>query len=160
MEEEAREFAEKMAKQMRSILEEGREATPVCFARTKNGDTLVVGFEFISERSKDAAAAAMRILEKMPEVEFIVFLTDAWMAELTKEELGNADLSQGVRNMPKRKEAIIANIFGRNRFSEFGRWIYERVNGKPVFSSSMEWVMPSHSAGRFAMDHDLEELWD
>ncbi len=153
MSEAAREFAEQMANIMRSILESGREAMPACFIRKKSGEVTILGFDFPEgdgARSKDMAAVAMRLMMQLPEVEYIVFLSDAWVARVKPGE--SLDYSEGVRNIPGRKECIIASLFGRERLTELGQWHYERVEGRAVFTPAMEWMVPEHAEGRFVME--------
>ena len=150
----AREFAERMAGIMKSILESGLEAMPLCFARRKDGKSMMIGFEFPesdNEKSKDVAGIAMQILASDPGVDYVVFLSDAWYASFKKGEYEQADLSGGVRGLPQRKETIIVSLFGQNRLTELGQWHYERVDGKPVFEPTMEWMVPDEAYGRFAV---------
>jgi len=152
----AREFAEKMAGIMKGILESGREAMPLCFAKRKDGRSMMIGFEFSeseSEKSKDVAAIAMRVLASDPGVDYVVFLSDAWYASFKKGEYEQADLSEGVKGLPQRKETIVVSLFGKNRLTELGQWHYERVNGKPVFEPKLEWMVPESAAGRFVPGH-------
>ena len=150
---ETHEFVEQAAQKMKSILEQGREAIPICLVRLKDDQVFVLGFED-GGKGKDQAAYAMRVLLQLPEVDYVVFLSDAWMATVEKTQYENLDLSQGVRNIPGCKEAIIASVFGRSRFTEVGYWTYERVDGKLVFSPAMVWQTPDSSEGRFVPNNN------
>ena len=145
----SRKFAEEMAQSMRSILEEGRDAIPMCFARRSDGKVLSIALSFEDDggESKDFAAYAMRLIAQFPDTEYVVFLADAWMATLKKEEY--QEFEGSVRNIPGRKEAIVVSVFGRNCLTEVGHWAYEKVNGKLVFPEAMTWMTPETCEGRF-----------
>lgn len=100
----------------------------------------MVGFQFNGEQSKDAASMAIRTMAKMPGIAYVVFLTDAWVAVLEGKQSQTVDVSRGVKNVPGRKEAIVASIFGRGDKADVGHWIYDRdKDGKPVFGE-FEWT--------------------
>ncbi|MBO0887466.1 hypothetical protein J2P12_00035 [Candidatus Bathyarchaeota archaeon] len=145
-----RELAELMAGKMKSIIEAGEEALPVCLIHRKDTDEIgVFGFEFDDEHSKDMAANAMRLINKMPQVDYLVFLCDAWWASIKTSDMKNVDLSQGVRNVPDRQEAIVASIYTKLEVPEMGYWIYAHHNGQVKFTEKMEWMSCDHAEGRF-----------
>jgi hypothetical protein len=156
-----REFAESMALKMKGILESGQPAMPVAFAHSINDEILVIGFEFPDEASKDIASLVIKLMNQNKAIDYIIFLTDAWIATVKTSNLENVDLSQGVRNIPGRQEAIVASIFTKLMVPEVGYWIYERGeaggdHSKPVFHEKMKWLGPVdnlEATGRFVPEN-------
>jgi|SRR5215475_14537795 len=154
MNENARQLAEAMAAKMRKILERGEEAMAVCLAiRSQGKPPMLIGLPMPNEQSKDMAALAMHALESQPDIEYILFLSDAWTAKLKGDAREVYQEYGSVQAIPGRQEAIIASVFGRNHLTELGQWIYERVHGKLVFSPAMEWIVPDSAEGRFVGGH-------
>ena len=148
---EARELAVAMAGHMKRQIEAGQQADPVLFAHNLDDQVALISLEFPDELHKDIAAYAMRMLAKIPEVDYVLFLSECWMATIERKEQGDVDLSQGVRNYPGRTETIIASIFRKNGKPDVGSWPFLRdAYGKAVFSEKLEWFPENGSfEGRF-----------
>jgi len=148
---EAKELAVAMARQMKQIIESGRQADPVLFVHNLDDQVALIDLEFPDELHKNMAAHAMRMLAKIPEVDYVLFLSEYWMATIDREKDGDIDLSQGVRNYPGRTEAIVASIFRKNSKPDVGSWPFLRdAYGKAVFSEKLEWFPDTGSfEGRF-----------
>lgn len=149
--DDARQFAEEMASIMKAMIEDGKEVMAMCFSRMKDKRVSLLGLPFPDDRSKDVAAMIMRLIRADPEVDYVVFLSDVWTAEIKQQPGEEVDYSLPVRKRPDRQEAVIATLFGRNRLTEFGKWKYERQSGKVIFSPKMEWMVPDSSKGRFVV---------
>ena len=146
-----REVAQDMAQSMRKILESGKEAIPICVIVPKTGKSIIVGFEFPkgAPEAKDQAAQFMQRMQRDPEVDYVIFLSDAWCAKaVTQEEYQKYG---SVEAMPGRSEGILVNVFGRERFTELGAWRYRRENGKLIFETpQIEWYdKATQVEGRF-----------
>jgi len=157
MKETPREFAQKMAQSMREILEGGREAIPLCFVVPKQGKINIVAFEFPEgqgSRPKDTAAYVMQMFKKDPEIDFVVFLSDAWCVEIRGNKGNVMEEYQkygSVKDMPQRSEGIVVSIFGNRRLNDLGTWKYRRQGKKLVFATpQIEWQEgASQIEGRF-----------
>ena len=145
--EEVRQFAEEMAKTMKSMIEAGDEAMPIAFVHRRDGQNEAFMFELRDVESKEGTATVLRLLTARPNVEFVVFLTDAWMAAMKLgKEIDLSPYGESVKNMPGRTEVIVASIFRKGQPGEIGHWKHE---GK-VFAPKMEWLpWGSELTGRF-----------
>ena len=143
-----REFAESMALKMKGIIESGEAAMPICCAhRQDTNEMLLIGIELPNEYAKDMAALAIKMLARTPEIDYVIFLTDAWMKSMKQEEYQK--FTGSLKNVPDRQEAIIASIYTKAGTPDLGSWVYAREDGLIKFTEKMKWHEPSFAEGRF-----------
>lgn len=142
---EPKQYATEMARRMKEIIEEGKDALPMTFAVDFDNKVILIATPFSGEdqgeRAKDGAAIMMRMVANQPETRFVVFMSDSWVKTVEPNE--SVDASKGLKNVPGRTEAIVITVFGKEigREPMMGTWNYGRDSAnKPVFEPEIQWV--------------------
>jgi hypothetical protein len=109
--------------------------------------------------TKEALAALCKILIQSPDVRFFIFLSDSWTRVVKEEEMKDLDMSQGVKNMPGRKEAISVTVYDCvTQKTHGGTWPYDRDDqGHPQFLP-FEWMVDAEINSRFTpLDRQVQQ---
>ncbi len=148
-----KEFAEDMMKNMKSIIESGREATPMLFRVSMDDNIDIIAIP-MDEDSKDEVSFLLKALASQPTTAYVLFLCDAWTAETkSKEEYEQLKEQYGeVRLVPGRREAVTCSLLSKGMSGMYACWKYNRDKGnKPIFDEKLHWV-EGKTSGRFAPD--------
>lgn len=156
--ENPKEFAEDMMRVMKIHIDNGDNAIPMLFIVGKDGNNQIVAMADMDEKSKDKVASIIRMFATAPNTQFVVFLSDSWVAEGKTDDKGFEQLRRQykqVKDMPGRREAITCTIVGIGIKPIVGNWKYSRdENNKPMFDEKVDWLEGDDSkvTGRFAPD--------
>jgi hypothetical protein len=143
-------FTEGMAEKMHDTIMSGQQALPMIFKVDKDDKITVIAVADMDDKVKDQVAYMLYALAQEPTTQFVVFMSDSWMKTL---EPGEDRGHRQVRDIPGRREAIVATISGRGINPIVGTWAYDRdANGKPVFDPSFEWKKDGTALGRFVVN--------
>ena len=128
-------LAEEFLKRTRSLVERDGSFPPMAVVVHTNGKVMVNVFKDFDPSTQDALVAFLRDIANRPEIAYVFFITDSYVA-VSDSPLAGA---KRVKDLPGRKEAVVCTIMQKDDTAT-AAWVYDRnANNKPVFASDIEW---------------------